>query len=236
MQLGFPSIVGEEARELQETVLRSVQQHTAPYTVKIKGLDYVLFPDTFNPAYAKPALFLLENLGVKKGDVVLDPFTGSGIDAVFAVLKGASKAVAVDKFTMPWLCTKYNVCRLGLIDKIDVRQGDLFEPLKPKEKFDLIIANPPFKGAYAESDIEASVRDPGHKTLSRFFAGASRRLMPKGRIRLVFSNIGGLEYLDKLVSEHKFESKIVAQTKFASKVVINIYELTKNKKRKKGVG
>src|SRR5262249_4282806 len=130
--------------EWQGTIAHSIEQHPVPYLVKVRGLDYVMFPETFNPNYAKASLILLDNLGVRPGDTVLDPFTGSGADAIFAVLAGAARAVAIDKFTMPVLCAKYNAYRLGLSDRIDVRQGDALAALRPDEPFDLLVAHPPF--------------------------------------------------------------------------------------------
>ena len=114
------TILHEEAEEFQGTILRSIEQHTAPYSVKIRGIEYTLFPETFNPNYGKASLLLLDNLGVKKEDEVLDPFTGSGVDGIFAVLEGAKRAVLIDKFTLPVICAKYNSYMLGLEKKIDV--------------------------------------------------------------------------------------------------------------------
>src|SRR3989344_2928212 len=220
------SITSIESAEFQGTILRSVEQHTAPYTVKLKGLDYVLFPEVFNPNYAKASLLLLDNLGVKKGDIVLDSFTGSGADAIFAVLEGASRAVAIDKFTMPYLCTKYNAYMLGLEDKVDVRQGDLFDPLGKDEKFDLIIANPPFKDIEPQTTIESAVRDFRYNALKRFFSDVDNYLKSDGRIRMVFSNVGDRGYLNKLIKDNNFKSRIIGSEKYAEKDIIDVHEIT----------
>src|SRR5256712_8158168 len=131
--------------EWQGTIAHASEQHPLPYLVKVRGLDYVMFPETFNPNYAKAYLILLDNLGVRPGDTVLDPFTGSGADPIFAVLARAARAVAIDKFTMPVLCAKYNAYRLGLGDRIDLRPGEAPAPLPADEPFDLLVANPSFR-------------------------------------------------------------------------------------------
>jgi len=213
--------------EWQGTIAHSIEQHPVPYLVKVRGLDYVMFPETFNPNYAKASLILLDNLGVRPGDTVLDPFTGSGADAIFAVLAGAARAVAIDKFTMPVLCAKYNAYRLGLGDRIDVRQGDALAALQPDEQFDLVVANPPFRPMNPESTVQAMMRDSAHATLRNFFAGVGRHLKPDGRVRIVFSNAGNLEYFHHLVGECGFASSTVAQTRFASDVIMEVYELTR---------
>src|SRR3989442_10961815 len=109
--------------EWQGTIAHSIEQHPVPYLVKVRGVDYVMFAETFNPNYAKASLILLDNLGVRPGDTVLDPFTGSGADAIFAVVGGGARAVAIDKFTMPGLCAKYNAHRLGPGDPIHAPPG-----------------------------------------------------------------------------------------------------------------
>src|SRR3989442_9227914 len=131
--------------EWQGTIAQSIEQHPVHYLVKVRGLDYVMFPETFNPNYAKASLILLDNLGVRPGDMVLDPFTGSGADAIFAVLAGAARAVAIDKFTMPGLCAKYNAYRLGLGDRIDLPQGGALAALQPHRPFAPRGANPPVR-------------------------------------------------------------------------------------------
>ena len=218
--------IEKEAEEFQETIVRSIDQHIIPYFVRLKGYNYVMFPETFNPNYGKASLLLLDNLGVKKGDVVLDPFTGCGTDAIFAVLNGASKAVAIDKSTMPYLCARYNAYQLGLEDKVDVRQGDLFDILKPNEKFDLIIANPPFQDTNPDTNTETAFKDKKYKTLTRFWNKVENHLKPNGRIRCVFSPPGDIDFFNKLVEENNFKSKVVAETKYASDVLIKVYEMT----------
>src|SRR5262249_61916390 len=129
--------------EWQGTIAHSIEQHPVPYLVKVRGLDYVMFPETFNPNYAKASLILLDNLGVRPGDTVLDPFTGSGADAIFAVLAGAARAVAIDKFTMPVLCAKYNAYRLGPSDRIHLRPGEAPAPVPPHAPVHPLVAHPP---------------------------------------------------------------------------------------------
>lgn len=217
-----------QAREFQEAILRSVEQHTAPYQVKLKGRDFVMFPDTFNPNYAKASLLLLDNLGVHKMEVVLDPFTGCGADAIFAVLGGAYKTVAIDKYTMPYLCARYNVHKFELESMIDVRQGDLFDVLKPDERFDLVVANPPWKCMKPKSDIEAAVRDNEYATIKRFWKEVGNYMKPEGRIRVVFSDVGDMDYFHYLANKNGFNCRTVAEERFASDVKIEVYEFRKS--------
>lgn len=218
-------ILRAEADEFQGAILTSVWQHTAPYSIEVNGVPYTMFPDTFNPNYAKAARLLLDNLGVREGDTVLDPFTGSGVDAVFAARQGASRVVAVDKFEMPYLCTRYNVHRLGLQETIDVRKGNLWDVVGRGERFDLIVANPPFRGIEAHDDLESALRDPDYRTLQRFFRDAPAHLQPDGRMRVVFSDVGDMAYFHRLASEQQFSSRLVAKDTYGSSVRIHVYEI-----------
>ena len=168
---------------------------------------------------------MLDNLGVRKGDVVLDPFTGSGADAIFAVLEGAERSVAIDKYEMPFLCARYNAHRLGISDRVDVRKGDLFEPLREGEKFDLVVANPPFRRMDPKSATEAAIRDPNYSTLGKFFSGVGNYLKADGRIRIVFSNVGDLDYFHGLAKAGGFVSETIARARFASNVFAEVYEM-----------
>lgn len=215
-----------EIEEIHNIILRSIGQHLVPYLVRLKGIEYVIFPETFNPHYAKGSLLLLDNLGVRDGDVVLDPFTGCGADAIFAVLQGASRAVAIDKFTMPVLCARYNAYRLGLEDKVDVRQGNLFEALKPDEKFDLVIANPPFARRQSHTDIEHAIMDEEYSTLKRFWNGVSKHLKKDGRIRAIFSNIGDMKYFHSLAKKNGFVHETITKDKY-NHVILEVYSFRK---------
>jgi len=86
------------------------------------------------------SIFLLEHTHIDEGDVVLDIGTGSGVQAIFAAEK-AKKVVATDINPNAVSSTLFNVKHHGLENKIDVRLGDLFAPVKNEEKFDVVIFN-----------------------------------------------------------------------------------------------
>jgi release factor glutamine methyltransferase len=127
---------------------------------------------------------------------------------------------------MPVLCARYNAYRLGIDDRVDVRQGDLFDALRPGERFDLVVANPPFRPADPHSSVEAMMRDPAHATLRRFFAEIGDHLNPGGRMRIVFSNAGNVGQFHQLVESHGFTATAIARARYASDVVMEVYEVT----------
>jgi release factor glutamine methyltransferase len=121
-----------------------------PYAERVDAVFHLCHENTF----------FCQNLNVKKGDKVLDLCTGSGILALFAADK-ASKVIATDISPRAIAFSKINIELNNLSDKIEVRQGNLFEPVK-NEKFDLIITNPPFEPT-PEGSIDYLYSDGGEK-------------------------------------------------------------------------
>ncbi|MDD2708462.1 MAG: peptide chain release factor N(5)-glutamine methyltransferase [Verrucomicrobiae bacterium] len=76
---------------------------------------------------------------------VLDVGTGTGaiILCLAQSLPGA-KCVAVDISAEALMLARQNAGDAGLLERVDFRQGSLFEPLKEGERFDLIVSNPPY--------------------------------------------------------------------------------------------
>ena len=129
----------------------------------IDGLHLVIDDQTYLPA--EDTFLILDHLEMKGDEDVLDLGTGCGILAIIAAQK-AKKVVAVDVNPYAVICAKTNINIQNLGDKVEVRYGDLFNTLRPKEKFDLIIFNPP----YLPEEIS-----PREEWLSKAWAGG-----PKG--------------------------------------------------------
>jgi carbamoyltransferase len=110
---------------------------------------------------------------------VLDLCTGSGIQAL-QVARAAERVVAVDINPRATAMAAFNA-RLNAIDNIDVRRGDLYAPVRG-ERFDLIIANPPFVSSpYAKAPSYHSGGPRGDRVLRRIVAGLATHLCDGGR-------------------------------------------------------
>ncbi|MBC8495611.1 N-6 DNA methylase [archaeon] len=226
------SLVKIESDEFQDTILRAINHHKGPYFIEVLGINYWMFEDCFNPAYAKASLLLMQNQGVKKGDTVLVQFSGPGLDARLAYENGAFKVVSVEKFEIPYLCAKYNTLVSGLNHKIDNRIGDLFDPIDKNEKFDLILANPPFRKMIPKGKVESAIRDNNYNTLKRFWSQVSSHLKSNGRVRAVFADVGDMKLFEELAKKNGFRSKIIATSKYASSVRIKVFEFKIEFKKK----
>ena len=104
-------------------------------------------PGVFRPR--SDSLMLARRIAaeVEPGQVVLDPFSGSGVLAITAALAGA-KATAVDISRRAVACAWSNARLNGT--RIRARCGDMFAPVA-EEQFDLIVANPPYLPAVSDA-------------------------------------------------------------------------------------
>jgi release factor glutamine methyltransferase len=73
---------------------------------------------------------------------VLDLGCGSGILSVFAAQR-AARVIAVDINPHAVRCTRINAFIHGFETRGEVREGDLFAPVRG-ERFDLVLFNPPY--------------------------------------------------------------------------------------------
>ena len=126
----------------------------------------------------------------RRVEAALDLCTGSGALALRAA-QHAERVVGADLSRRALRLAKINA-RLNGIDRIEWRQGDLFEPLG-EEHFDLITANPPFVVSPA---TEFTYRDAGYEddTLTRgVIEGAAERLSDGGYATIICSWISALD-------------------------------------------
>jgi tRNA A58 N-methylase Trm61 len=152
----------------------------------VNGMTFYTTKTTVVPSLQ--SAFLLENTVIEEGDDVLDIGTGSGIQAIFAARK-ARRVVATDISPDAVYDTKQNVAVHSLQRKIDVRQGDLFGPVKEGEKFDVIILNIGYP--YDEQTT------PLWKVHERFFDNVRRYMKPDATI---FYEAGWIRNIGKIKS------------------------------------
>jgi release factor glutamine methyltransferase len=126
----------------------------------------------------------------------LDLGTGSGAIALSLLREGAFGRVVATDISAPALeVAASNAAALGLTDRLELRQGSLWEPIGDEERFDVIVANPPYVMDSERVDLMPEVRDhepavalfagpDGLALVRQIVAGSERRLRPGGLLAL----------------------------------------------------
>jgi Methyltransferase small domain len=125
--------------------------------------------------------------------------TGTGVLAAVLVRRGVGQVVATENDARALVCAAENLARLGLGDRVQLQQANLF----PEGRADIIVCNPPWVPARASSSIEHAVYDEGSAMLLGFLNGLAAHLKPKGEGWLILSDLAehlGLRQRDELLA------------------------------------
>jgi carbamoyltransferase len=138
-----------------------------------------------------------------EGARVLDLCTGSGVHAILAAPR-AARVVGVDVNPRAVAFARFNAALNGVAARCEVRRGDLFRALAHgDERFDLILANPPFVPSPHRGRARIGFRDAGpagEDVLARLIEGLPARLARDGvaAIVSVFVDERGRSFREKL--------------------------------------
>jgi len=111
--------------------------------------------------------------------------TGTGVLAAVLARRGIQHVVATENDPRALECARENIERLGLDDKVEVVQADLY----PAGRAPLLVCNPPWIPTRPSSSMEQAIYDPDSRMLRGFLAGAGEHLAPGGEAWLVLSDI-----------------------------------------------
>lgn len=112
-------------------------------TITWKGrfgpMDLVVGKDTFRPSTITG--LLADAMTIQPGSVVFDVGCGSGILSIVAAKLGAGRVIGVDAAEQTVEIAGQNAKQHGVDDVVEVRQGDLFEPMDPDLQADVVIGD-----------------------------------------------------------------------------------------------
>lgn len=155
----------------------------------VAGKPFLVLPQVFNPALFWTSEFFAQTLNaqlIPPGSQVLDLGTGSGINGVFAA-QWARRVLAVDINPEAVRCARINALLNRVEDRVEVREGDLFAPVRG-ERFDVILFNPPFFKGEARDALGQAFFGSG--MAARFAHDLPRHLKPDGYCLLILSTSG----------------------------------------------
>ena len=189
---------------LTNRLLQYALNHSERYAVGVLGNEITVFPGVFPPVspFSYDSMLLAEANDALPGEKVLDIGTGTGVQAIISAKKGAKKVVAIDISQEPVENAGYNAAKHGMEHVIDVRKGDLFEPLEEDERFDLVIANLPFVDHPADHNHERWVYDPGYVSHRGFFSGVRNHMRDDSRILMAFADLGDIAFFERQIKKN----------------------------------
>jgi SAM-dependent methyltransferase len=132
-------------------------------------------------------------------DLAFDIGTGTGVLAAVLARRGVARIVAIDQDPRALACAAENLARLGLAERVEVLAADLFPPGRAP----LIVCNPPWLPARANSSLERAVYDPESRMLRGFIGGLADHLEPGGEGWLILSDLAehlGLRTREELLA------------------------------------
>jgi release factor glutamine methyltransferase len=158
----------------------------------VDGRPFLVLPQVFNPGLFASGRLLARVLQHREdlltpGARVLDLGTGSGIGAISAAGKAGS-VVATDINPQAVRCARINVILNGVEQQVEVRPGDLFAPLAPEERFDVVLFNPPYYRGAPRDALDQAWRSPD--VLERFACQLPDVLARGGYALVVLSSDG----------------------------------------------
>ncbi len=149
-------------------------------------------PETEELVQAVLTVLAKENPDPARPLRMLDLCTGTGAVALALVKKLAgATAVAVDISPAAVSFARANAEKHGLAGRMEIRTGDLWEPICPLERFEVITANPPYipRAGIADLPPEIAAHEPlaaldggedGLDFYRRILAGIDRHLSASG--------------------------------------------------------
>lgn len=145
--------------------------------------------------------------GPKKS--AIDVGIGSGVLSLQLMKYGFQKSFGTDVNPNAIIGLHESMAGTKLSRKIEIDYGHLFG--KWEKQTELIVFNPPWLPASHELDRLDEAIYYNEKLFPEFFEEAKKRLLPEGRIVLLFSNIG---QITKVTKEHPIEKELAEGGRF----------------------
>ena len=145
---------------------------------------------------------------------VLEIGCGTGLISILCLQNDAKSVVATDINPAAIANTQYNAAILAPDQKLDARQVEVDSPfafavIKPGEKFDLIISNPPWEDGVVAKPSDHAFYDPGFELMDSLLDGLPLHLKPGGRCLIAYGHIPAIERLLEQAKTRNLEVKVL---------------------------
>jgi methylase of polypeptide subunit release factors len=174
--------------------LREILGLIGAYEWHKKGVEIPQLDATITPSYGvySPVrgeyLELVNTAPIENVSVAFDIGTGTGVIAALLAKRGVKKIIATEIESRALVCAKHNIQKLGFTNQVKIVSADLFPPTDAGLA-DLIVCNPPWIPAKANSAIEHAVYDPDSQMLKGFLKDVKNYLAVNGEVWLILSDL-----------------------------------------------
>ncbi len=163
----------------------------------------------WEPADTESLRTLIFSTPTIKGSHVLEIGTGSGLVSLCCLQAGAAHVVATDLNpkavqNVTFNAVNYDANRLEA-RLVPRRNPGAWSVIKPDERFDFIISNPPWENDKPKSVEELALYDPGFVLLDSLVKGARERLRPDGRMWLAYGCLSAIRRIEMLAKEERLQ-------------------------------
>jgi len=192
--------------------------------VQYDGLKFEIFKNVYEPA--EDTFLVADHLVVNEDDIVLDMGTGCGIIAILAAQK-TKRVVATDINPHSVQCAQKNAKINRLASRIDTRKGDLFEPIRKNEKFNLIVFNAPYLPSTPKESRSWLGKSwagglAGRQVIDRFIREVPKHLEKNGRILLIQSSLGNIDETLEKFRNAELKAQVIAQKRVSFETIVLI--------------
>lgn len=176
-------------------------------------LPLFVFPNVYAPNFFTDSFWFSKHLPkiIRKDSSILEIGTGTGIIAIMLALDGARKIVATDIVPVAVDNARANIDRHKLRDIISVREGHVYSPLKPHEKFDYIFWAHPFNNSPSPvlDPLLCTGLDYNYNNLAEYIENATKHLKKGGRLLLGTGDSADIETMWNIAIENDYEMKLL---------------------------
>lgn len=188
---------------------------------ELAGTQLVQFESVFWEPDDSPKLrkMIFED-NIADGRTVLEIGTGTGLLSLVCLQAGAQSVLATDINPAAVANAKYNAAMLELDTNFELRQVDPSDPgafavIDPKERFDLILSNPPWEDGKVQQPADHAFYDPDFELMDSLLQGLPNHLNPGGRCLLAYGHVPAITRLLSKAKEYNLKTKVLDDRKLA---------------------
>ncbi|MBA2729112.1 MAG: methyltransferase domain-containing protein [Parachlamydiaceae bacterium] len=213
-----------------DVLLEQNRRIESNYQFTFHGKTFVGYPNVYSPIIF-PGANKQTDIPIRTGDHFLEIGCGTGIFSVLAALEEAEIVFAIDINPDAVANTIENAHLHGVADKMQVLQGDMFDPLEETQLFDVIFFNIPFCHRDCKIDeltmLGQSLYDPEHELLHRYFKEGKIHLKEGGKLILGYSTThGNIELMYELAKKYNWQVTLLNKVgdEVTDFITIELYE------------